>query len=39
MYGVGKNPEFLKKEALRKEKLQKQAIKERRESAEKRAEL
>ena len=39
MYGVGKNPEFVKKEAMRKERLQKAAIKQRRDSEEKRAEL
>lgn len=39
MYGVGKNPEFQKKEAARKERLQKAAIKKRLESGDKRAEL
>lgn len=39
MYGVGKNPEFKKKEKQRKERMQKAAIKRRRESEEKRAEL
>lgn len=39
MYGVGLNPEFKKKEKLRKERLQKAATKKRRESEEKRAEL
>ena len=39
MYGVGKNPEFKKKEKVRKERLQKAAIKQRRESEEKRADL
>jgi ferredoxin len=39
MYGVGLNIEFKKKEKLRKERLQKAAIKRRRESEEKRAEL
>ena len=39
MYGVGKNPEYQKKEEMRKERLQKAAIKQRRESEEKRADL
>ena len=39
MYGVGKNPEFKKKEKQRKERLQKAAIKQRRENEEKRADL
>jgi hypothetical protein len=39
MFGVGKNPEFIKKEEKRKERLAKAAMKRKMESQNKRAEL